>query len=104
MRDESGALHFLGRRDNMVKSRGFRIELGDVEHAIATHPGVAEVAIVAQPDPEFGNVLYAWFVPAFAGVQPEDVARHAAQLVPGYMLPRGIYLTDRLPKTDSGKI
>lgn len=103
-RDKHGDLHFLGRRDTMVKSRGYRIELAEIEHVIGTHPGVIEVAVVAAPDLELGSLLYAWFVPASASITSTQVAEHASKLLPNYMLPRMIFPLDQLPKTDSGKI
>jgi acyl-coenzyme A synthetase/AMP-(fatty) acid ligase len=103
MRRADGNLLFLGRRDNMVKSRGYRIEIAEVEHAISTHPDVLEAAVVAVPDPEVGNVLYGWFVPASPALAPEEVKQHAARLLPGYMLPKAIYSIGALPKTNSGK-
>jgi amino acid adenylation domain-containing protein len=42
-----GTIEFLGRADDQVKIRGFRIELGEIEAALAQHPFVREVAVVA---------------------------------------------------------
>ena len=103
-RDPDGTLRFLGRRDTMVKSRGYRIELAEVEHALSTHPGVVEAAVVAVPDPELGNVLFGWFVPASSAATPAAVSEHAARSLPGYMLPRALFTLEALPKTASGKI
>jgi amino acid adenylation domain-containing protein len=103
-RREDGNLVFHGRRDAMVKSRGVRIELGEVESVIATHPDVREVAVVAVPDKDFGNLLYAWVVLRDAGASTETIAAHAAKVLPPVMLPRRITPIESLPKTLSGKV
>jgi amino acid adenylation domain-containing protein len=104
LRRDDGNLLFLGRRDNLVKCRGFRIEIAEVEHAISTHPGVVEAAVVAVPDEEVGNVLYGWFVPASPVIAADEIKEHTARLLPGYMVPKSIYSIPSLPKTNSGKI
>src|ERR1019366_8678538 len=45
-----GELEYLGRIDLQVKIRGFRIELGEIESAIAEHPKVREVVVIARED------------------------------------------------------
>src|SRR5262249_5253354 len=102
-RDAAGDLWFHGREDHLVKSRGFRIELGEVEHALGSHPGVLEAAVVAVPDDELGNVLYGWFVPADRRVSADQVKAHVAGRLPSYMVPREVFAPPSLPKTGSGK-
>ncbi|MEI8599037.1 AMP-binding protein [Vibrio sp. M60_M31a] len=45
---EDGAIEYCGRSDFQVKIRGFRIELEEIENALASHPNVAQVAVLAQ--------------------------------------------------------
>jgi hypothetical protein len=47
-RRPGGDLEVLGRRDHQVKVRGFRIELGEIEAALARHPAVREVVVMAR--------------------------------------------------------
>ena len=101
-RDESGNLWFLGRKDAMVKCRGFTVELGEVEHALTSHPGVLEGAVVAVPDAELGHVLYAWTVTA-SGVGSSEIGAHLGSLLPTYMIPKDLFVVDALPKTGTGK-
>jgi L-proline---[L-prolyl-carrier protein] ligase len=107
-RDEDGVLHLLGRRDGLVKTRGYRVELGEVEAIVGTHPDVAEVAVLAEPDPELTNRLHAVVVPR---VEPGDDAelvdrlvRHCRDRLPSYMVPGRIHIVASLPKTSTGKI
>ena len=107
-RDEDGLLHLLGRRDGLVKTRGYRVELGEVEAIIGTHPDVAEVAVLAEPDPELTNRLHAVVVPTSEhDGDPEltdRLVRHCRDRLPGYMVPSRIHVLASLPKTSTGKI
>ncbi|HVG06172.1 MAG TPA: amino acid adenylation domain-containing protein [Thermoanaerobaculia bacterium] len=58
-----GNLEFLGRLDNQVKIRGYRIELGEIEAAIAGHPGVEGVVVLAPPGPAGDRRLVAYVRP-----------------------------------------
>lgn len=96
---------FLGRRDHQIKSRGYRIELGEIEHALLSHEGVHEAAVIAIPDDSLGHALHA-FVALVGTEQPDEMAlkRHLLERVPRYMIPQRIAITERLPRTSTGKI
>jgi amino acid adenylation domain-containing protein len=122
-----GRLEFLGRRDRQVKVRGFRIELGDVEAALARHPAVAQVAVIARGEngTEGGDVrLVAYVVPRGSGeaaAPPAEGApgapaetgetalavelrQAAARRLPPYMVPSHLVMLDSLPLTAAGKL
>ena len=107
-RDEDGVLHLLGRRDGLVKTRGYRVELGEVEAIVGTHPDVAEVAVLAEPDPELTNRLHAVVVPTQEHDDDSELVdrlvRHCRDRLPGYMVPSRIHVLASLPKTSTGKI
>jgi acyl-coenzyme A synthetase/AMP-(fatty) acid ligase len=107
-RDEDGLFHLLGRRDGLVKTRGYRVELGEVEAIIGTHPDVAEVAVLAEPDPELTNRLHALVVPTSEHdgdpALTDRLVRHCRDRLPGYMVPSRVHLLTKLPKTSTGKI
>ncbi len=98
-----GDYRFLGRRDSQVKSRGYRIELGDVEAAIQAHPAVTECAVVAVADDLVGNRLYAFIASALQEPDP-SLGAFCAERIPAYMIPERFEVSDRLPKTSTGKI
>jgi acyl-coenzyme A synthetase/AMP-(fatty) acid ligase len=107
-RDADGLLHLLGRRDGLVKTRGYRVELGEVEAVIGTHPDVAEVAVLAEPDPELTNRLHAVVVPTPEhGADPvltDRLVRYCRERLPAYMVPGRVHVVANLPKTNTGKI
>jgi L-proline---[L-prolyl-carrier protein] ligase len=103
--DEQGVLHFLGRRDALIKTRGFRVDLGDVESTLMRHPAIAEVGVVAQPHPDYTNLLYGFVVPqAGSTVDESALLAWCRANLPAYMVPCQISVRDYLPKTSTGKI
>jgi L-proline---[L-prolyl-carrier protein] ligase len=103
LRDSAGLLHYLGRRDGLIKTRGIRVELGEIEAVIASLPGVREVAAVATPDPAITARLHALVIPAGADITVADITSRCRELLPSYMVP-DIHLLGGLPKTSTGKI
>jgi amino acid adenylation domain-containing protein len=98
----SGDLQFVGRRDHQVKSRGYRIELGEIETVLHRHPGIADCAVVAVPDPLTTNRIVAVVAPS--SLDPAELARHCEQFLPPYMVPQTWHALDELPHTSTGKV
>ncbi|GAA3348261.1 D-alanine--poly(phosphoribitol) ligase [Amorphoplanes nipponensis] len=99
-----GALDYVGRKDLMVKVRGYRVEPGDVESALAAHPDVEEVAVVATGVGTDAR-LEAYVVPV-AGRTPGvlTLKRHSAERLPPYMIADRFHLVAGLPRTGNGKV
>jgi O-succinylbenzoic acid--CoA ligase len=104
--DPDGTVHVVGRVDDMIVTGGENVWPDPVERALLTHPGVAEVAVAGRPDPEWGQIVVAWIVPAPAADLPSlDALRdHVGSVLPRHAAPRRLVLVDALPRTALGKI
>jgi len=107
-RDEDGYFWYVARGDDMIVSAGYNIGAPEVEHAILTHPKVAEAAVVGWPDEDRGQICKAFVVlhdPADAtGVIARDIQSHVKRVIAPYKYPRAVEFVAELPKTASGKL
>ena len=104
MSDE-GVLSIFGRKDDLIVSGGNNVYPSLVEQALATHPSIAEVAVVGRPDDKWGTAVTAIVVPADPMNPPSlDVVRGWAKAqVPFYAAPTRLELAESLPKSAIGK-
>ncbi len=103
-RSADHTLEFLGRADDQVKIRGFRIELGEIQAVLASHPAVAQAAVIAR-ESAHGKRLLAYAVPtAGAAADPSALREHLAARLPEHMVPSVLLLLDALPRTANDKL
>lgn len=105
--DDSGVLHFAGRRGSRIKLRGHTIDLVEIEAALAECTGVERAAVRAvasQPGADPDRLFAYAQVTRDAGVSPAALRDELATRIPAYMLPAGYALLDALPVTASGKV
>jgi fatty-acyl-CoA synthase len=104
-RDADGYYFLVDRWKDMYISGGENVYPAEVEQVIAGLPGVTEVAVVGQPDPQWGEVGEACVVLA-AGAQlsADDIIRHVRAHLATYKAPRRVRFVTALPRTASGKV
>jgi long-chain acyl-CoA synthetase len=102
--DEHGRVRIIDRKKDMILVSGFNVYPNEVEGVVAQHPGVVEVAAVAQADEHSGEVVALFVVRKDLNLTPEDVIAFARTELTGYKVPRHVYFRSDLPKTNVGKI
>lgn len=97
----SGLLHFRGRADNQVKLHGYRIELEEIDHAIASYPGVTRALTVVVHDGSGPARLVA----AYSGtvMREADLVAHCKARLPAYMVPGRFVWLEAMPTNANGK-
>ena len=104
VRDEAGLLHFVGRRDAMIKSAGNRISPEEIEEAALATGLVAEAVAIGVPDERLGEVVHL-AVRGLAGAAEEQALRVALKReLPNFMQPQAICRVEALPLGPNGKI
>lgn len=104
-RTVDGFLQIVDRKKDMIVSGGFNVYPTEVENAIYTLPGVAEVAVVGVPDDRWGETVRAVVVRrAGAAVTAEEIEQVCLGSIAAYKRPRTVEFVDELPKTGTGKI
>ena len=109
MIDEDGYVYVMARTDDIINVAGHRLSTGAMEEVLATHPDVAECAVIGAADDLKGQLPLGFLV-LNAGVDraDEEVVKEVVQLVRGQIGPVAAFKTatvvKRLPKTRSGKI
>jgi propionyl-CoA synthetase len=107
--DEDGYVFVMSRTDDVINVAGHRLSTGALEEIVASHPAVAECAVIGVPD-EVKGELPLGLVVLKVGVEiaDEDISREIVALVRENLGPVAAFRTalvvDRLPKTRSGKI
>ncbi|HEX9966235.1 MAG TPA: AMP-binding protein [Allosphingosinicella sp.] len=105
-RDGDGFYWVAGRRKEMFISGGENVYPAEVENVLAGHPAVAEAAVVAVPDPRWGEVGCAFVRPAEGGATPAAAELEAfcrARLA-AYKVPASFEYVEDFPRTAAGKV
>ena len=108
MLDEDGFLYIKDRKSDVIISGGVNIYPKEVEDYLSGHSKVADIVVFGIPDDEMGERLAAVIEP-IAGMAADDGLRSelndfARKGLSGVKVPRLIFFSEKLPRTDNGKI
>jgi len=103
---EDGYYRILGRRSvDIIKTGGFKVSALEIEEVLRTHPQVAECAVVAVPDDEYGErVCAAVEVQGGGELTLDALLPWARERLAPYKLPRALRVVDALPRNAMGKV
>jgi acyl-CoA synthetase (AMP-forming)/AMP-acid ligase II len=103
--DDRGYLYVVDRIKDMIVTGGENVYSAEVENAVARHPAIAQCAVIAVPDPHWGERVHAVVVlrPG-ATLTLQELREHVKPLIAGYKAPNSFEIVDTLPVSGTGKI
>ena len=103
--DDAGALHLVDRAKDLIIVSGFNVYPAEVEEVLLGYPGVADAAVVGEPEPRSGERVVA-FVVADPGttLRPELLTEHASRFLARYKVPARVDVVAELPRSFAGKV
>ena len=103
--DSNGYLAITDRIKDMFIVGGFNAYPAEIENTLLTHPSIAQVAVVGQPDDRLGEVGHAFVVlRTEQTVSEQELIDWSRQCMANYKVPRHITFVDLLPLNASGKV
>jgi long-chain acyl-CoA synthetase len=103
--DEDGFLTLKDRSKDLIISGGSNIYPREVEEVLMSAAGVAEAAVIGEPDPQWGEAVVAFIVPApGAQIEPAALDRHCQENIARFKRPKRYIVITTLPKNNYGKV
>lgn len=103
--DENGYYFLCGRADDMIVSAGENVYPAEVEKILASHPQIAEAAVIAVNDETFGRRLKAFILPEKNSViTQEALLEWLRSRTARFQIPREIVFIESMPYTPLGKL
>jgi long-chain acyl-CoA synthetase len=104
-RDTDGFFFLVGRARDVLKVNGHRVSPTELEHTLARHPAVLEVAVVGVPDALGGEVAVAVVVrQPDTPLHEESLRRFCRESLPAHKVPRHVMFMAALPRGPNGKV
>ncbi len=102
--DDRGLVYIEDRKKDMITVSGFKVYPNEVEAVASRHPGIFEVAAIAQPDEKSGEVVALYVVRKDPHLTAEAIIAFMREHLTSYKVPRQVYFRQDLPKSNVGKI
>lgn len=103
--DDGGFVFVDGRIKDVIITGGENVYSLEVETVLASHPAIAEVAVIGVPEPVMGEMVVAVVVAApDARVDAGVIIAHARDRLAGFKCPRRVVVVDALPRNAAGKV
>ena len=103
--DDDNYVVISDRKKDVIISGGENVSSIEVEDAVFSHPGVAEVAVIGIPDDKWGELVTALVVLApDAQVSEDEIIAHARTRLAGYKCPKRVEFRVELARTATGKL
>ena len=103
-RDADGYFLYRGRADDLLKVGGIYVAPAEIERCLATHTEVVECAVVSVEREGLVRGCAWVVVRPDAGATPEGLRAYVRERLAPHKVPREVRLTQRLPRTGSGKV
>jgi acyl-CoA synthetase (AMP-forming)/AMP-acid ligase II len=103
--DEGGYITLVDRKKDMIITGGRNVYSVEVENAVASHPAVADCAVIGVPNDDYGESIMA--VVALrpgSDLDVESLRHHCVALVSRYKAPHRLTVVDAIPRNASGKV
>ena len=102
--DEDGFLTLKDRSKDLIISGGSNIYPREVEEVLLRAPGVAEVSVIGEPDPDWGERVVAFVVAAGDTAEPASLDALCLAHLARFKRPKRYVFIDSLPKNNYGKV
>ena len=104
--DPDGYLFLADRRVDLIITGGSNVYPAEVEAVIAIHPGVADVAVIGLPDPDWGSRVHAIVQPRSFASPPlaDELAAHCRARLQPHKVPKHFEFVAELPRDEASKI
>jgi long-chain acyl-CoA synthetase len=100
-----GELFMTGRIKDIINIAGIKVSPYEVEAVLHRHPAVAEAAVVAAPDPLYGEVVKAYVrVRTNCDVTERDLIRFSADYLMNFQVPKRVEFLEAFPLNNMGKL
>lgn len=102
--DSDGYVWVVDRKKDMIISGGENIYCAELENVLASHPDIAEVAVIGRADEKWGEVPIAVAALTNDDLRIEDLGEFLTDRLARYKHPKALEIVDALPRNPAGKV